>query len=206
MAVLTLPAGLRVMRLDWGQRRFDLRFENGDSGAGQSRILAPERWTASLMCPDALKQNEAAIWRNLILQLRGRINQLALHDLSNPAPRGTMRGALTLAAAAAAGATTLSVTGGAGQAATTLLEGDYIGVGSGSTRQLVSVAADATADGAGLISVTLAQPLRYAQADGSDVVWDKPTALFRQISGDSTWTHERAIRSGYSLDLMESWE
>lgn len=206
MAVLSYPAALRAMRLTWGQRRFDLRFENGDSGAGQSRILAPARWTAALTCSDSLTQADAALWRNLILQLQGRIHQLALHDLGNPAPRGTMRGTLALSGAVAAGATSLTITGGVGQALTTLLAGDYVGVGSGATRQLVSISADAVANASGVITVSLAQPSRYAQADASSVVWDKPTALFRQVSPDSTWTHERAIRSGYSLDLMESWE
>jgi hypothetical protein len=206
MTILTLPTGLKTLRIEWGQKRFDMRFENGDSGAGQSRILAPPRWIAGLMCSDALYQSDAAVWRDLILRLQGRINQLALYDLGNPAPRGTLRGTLTLNVAAAAGDTTLSVTGGAGQALNTLLVGDFIGVGSGSSRQLVAVSADATADAAGLIVVTVSQPMRYAQALASSVVWDKPTALFRQNNNDSKWSHERGIRSGYSLDLMESWE
>jgi hypothetical protein len=153
-----------------------------------------------------LSQADAAIWRDLILRLQGRINQLALYDLGNPAPRGTMRGTLTLNSAAAAGAVTLAVTGGAGQAATTLLAGDWLGIGSGSQRQVVAVAADATADGAGLINVTISQPVRWAQSGGASVVWDKPTALFRQTGDASKWSHERAIRTGYSLDLIESWE
>lgn len=206
MSVIALPSTLKIMRIDWGQRRYDLRFDNVDSGSGQTRILAPPRWTAALVCSDTLSQANAAEWRNLILSLQGRINQLALYDLGNPAPRGTMRGTLTLSAGVAVGATTISITGGAGQAGTTLLAGDWIGIGSGSTRQLVSVAADATADGSGLISVTINQPARWAQTIGSSVTWDKPTALFRQTSQDSSWTHERAIRSGYLLDLIESWE
>lgn len=205
MAVITLPA-IRIMRLEWGQHRADLEFSNGDSGASQSRVLAPPRWLASLNCPDGMNQADAALWRNLILQLKGRVNQLALYDLGNPAPRGTMRGTLTLNTAAAAGDLTLSVTGGAGQAGTTLLAGDWVGVGSGATRQLVSVDTDATANGSGVVSISIAQPMRYAQAGASGVAWDKPTALFRQTSTDSRWAHERAIRSGYSLDLMESWE
>ena len=206
MTVLTLPSNLDVMRVDWGQRRFDLRFDSGDAGTGQTRILAPARWTAGLVCPDQLSQAAAAVWRDLILRLQGRINQLALYDLGNPAPRGTMRGTLTLSTAAAVGDVALAISGGAGQAGTTLLTGDWIGIGSGATRQLVCIAADATANGAGLINVAISQSVRVAQLLGSSVVWDKPTALFRQVSADSNWSHERAIRSGYALDLIESWE
>ena len=206
MSIITLPTAVRILRVDWGQRRYDLRFESGDAGAGQTRVLAPPRWTAGIVCPEQMSQADAAAWRDLILSLSGQINQLALHDLGNPAPRGTMRGTLTLNTAVAAGDLVFSITGGAGQAATTLLQGDWFGIGSGATRQLLPVAADATANGSGVISVTSRVPARWAQLSGSSVVWDKPTALFRQTTQDSKWSHERAIRTGYSLDLIESWE
>lgn len=206
MSILTIPSNLKIKRVEWGQRRYDIEFNAGDSGVSQVRILAPARWYAAIVCPDQLSAVEAAAWRDLILRLQGRVNQLAVWDMANPAPLGTMRGTLTLNTAAAVGATTLSITGGVGQAGTTLLTGDWIGVGSGSTRQLVAVAADATANGSGVISVTISQPIRVAQLSGAAVTWDKPTCLMRQTGSDSTWSFERQIRTGYSLDLIESWE
>lgn len=205
MSILALPA-LKIARIEWGQRRFDLRFDNEETGAGQTRILAPPRWTLALIGPQFLHVAEAAMWRDLILRLQGRIHQLAAYDLGNPAPRGTMRGTLTLTSGLAVGATTLPITGGAGQAGTTILAGDWLGIGSGSTRQLVAAAADVTADGSGNASVPISQSARWAQISGSSVVWDKPTALFRQTTSESSWSHEGAIRTGYSLDLIESWE
>lgn len=206
MSILTIPTGLKVKRIEWGQRRADLEFGSGDTGVSQVRLLAPARWYAAIVCPDYLSPANAAIWRDLTLRLQGRVNQLAMYDMSNPAPRGTMRGTLTLASAAAQGATTLSITGGVSQAGTTLLAGDWIGVGAGATRQLVNVAADATANGSGVISVTISQPMRLAQLIAAAVTWDKPTALFRQTGSESTWSFERKARSGHSLDLIESWE
>lgn len=206
MSVLNIPTGLRIKRIDWGQRRADLEFGAGDTGVSQVRLLAPARWSAAIVCPDFLSAAEAAVWRDLVLRLQGRVNQLAMHDMANPVPRGTMRGTLTLASSATQGATTLSITGGVGQAGTTLLAGDWIGVGSGGTRQLVSVAADAVANGSGVISVTVSQPMRLAQSSGIGVTWDKPTALFRQTGSESSWSYERQARSGHSLDLIESWE
>lgn len=207
MSIITLPSDVRVLRIDWGVKRFDLEHMGGDTGASQARLRAPPRWLATLVGPDQNTATQAAAWRDFILSLNGRVNQLALYDLANTAPAGTMRGTLTFNASASAGATSVSVTGGAGQAATTLLKGDWLGIGqSGSARQLVSVAADATANGSGVISLTLRQPLRYAVTGGDSVVWDKPTALFRQTTTDSKWTQQAAVRSGYSLDLIESWE
>lgn len=206
MSVITLPAALRIARVDWGQLRTDLEFGDGDAGVSQARVLAPPRWTVALSPPPHLRADQAALWRDTIFALEGRVNQLAVPYLELLAPRGTMRGTLTLAADAAYGDRTLSVTGGAGQAGTTLLQGDFIGVGTGATRQLVSVAADSTANGSGVISVTVRQPMRWAQSSGSAVAWSQPTALFRQRSSSSSWSYERRQRTGYGLDLVESWE
>lgn len=386
MAVITYPAALVVNRQTWGQKRFDLRFQNGDSGAGQSRILAPSRWMASLSCHPDLTAAESAAWRALILDLDGQVNQLALYDLINPAPQGTLRGALKLTAQAAAGATSIALqaqrplinllqyteqfnqaavwglanvtvtpasitapdgtltgtlltdtsavspslitqaigaasiigtaytasihvkagasvqstfncysaggvennvtvtwtagvpsmptgtvtsvgsgwyrlavpvvpdtTGGftfrfwpndRGSATSTanmyvwgaqveigpltnyqrvvlapngfdvvdyanvgktLLRGDWLGIGSGLTRQLVSVPADVTTNGAGSATVDIRPAVRWTQANGSAAVWDKPTALFRNTASQNSWD-AGVFEGGYSLDLMESWE
>lgn len=205
MAIITFPPALLVNRQTWGQKRFDLRFQNGDSGAGQSRILAPARWMASISCHADLTAAESAAWRALILDLDGQVNQLALYDQINTAPQGTLRGALTLTAQATAGASALSLTGGAGQAAKTLLRGDWLGIGSGSTRQLVAVAADVTTNGAGTVTVAVKPGVRWTQAISSAVVWDKPTALFRNTASQNSWD-AGVFEGGYSLDLMESWE
>lgn len=206
MAIITMPTGLQIVRQSWGQKRFDLRFQNGDSGAGQSRILAPPRWTTSISSQAELNQANSAIWRAMILDLQGQLNQLAVYDIINSAPQGTMRGTLTLTSQATAGATGLSLSGGATQAGKTLLRGDWLGIGSGSTRQLVSVAADVTADGGGNASFSIGQPVRVTQAFGTSVIWDKPTALFRLTTDANTWEARSINQGSYSLDLMESWE
>lgn len=193
--------------MTWGQARYDLNFSSGDTGAQQTRLLAPARWTAALNSPDILTETNASEWSALIMQLKGRVNTLALHYLGKPAPVGTMRGTWTANATAAAGATSITINAGVGQASTTLKKGDFIGVGqSGTARQLLHITADATANGSGIITVSFEPALRVQVTASDSMAWDKPTALFRQTSNASQWTHRGAIRSGYSLDLIESWE
>lgn len=209
MSVITLPTGLLVHQFAFGQQDFSLTFQNGDTGAQQSRILAPARWTCTMVVNLSIGQTYAALWRTMVLQLRGKTNQLAVYDIKNPAPTGTMRGTLTLNAvtgAVAVGGTTLNISGGAGQAGTTLKQGDWIGVGSGSTRQLFSVQADATANGSGDITVTVEPPSRYAQTVGATVTWDKPTCLMRRTESAHSWMAVAAAEGGASLSLIESWE
>lgn len=208
MAVVSIPSDLLdyIRRQSFGKKHFNMEFRSELVGSSQARLLAPPRWTCSLVGEQELLEEASAIWRAFLLSLDGNVNQVEIYDIRNPAPRGTMRGTLTLASGIAVGDTTISVTGGAGQAATTLLKGDWIGVGSGQTRQLFSVKADATANGSGVISLSVTPPARFAQTNGSGVAWDKPTCLMRRTSSETAWEAEGYFTSGFAVDLEESWE
>jgi hypothetical protein len=207
MSIIALPTSLPVKSQVFGIKSFDLTFANGDTGASQVTVLAPPRRTCSLVSEERIPVlAQAAAWRSLIHALDGQVNQLAVFDLLQPAPRGTARGAWT-SVATAAGATTLSINMGEDQANKTLLQGDWIGVNQGAVyRQLLHVQADAIANAAGLIAVSFKPALRVAVAGGVAVVWDRPTCLMRRTTTDNNWTSESRAQGGFSLDLMESWE
>lgn len=94
-----------------GQQRFDLSEQSDPTGHTATRLGGPPRWTVALRTLDALEPAISAMWKAIALQLRGRINHLALYDVTQPQPRGTARGAITLGSSAAAGATTLYLNG-----------------------------------------------------------------------------------------------
>jgi len=181
------------------------------TGAQQARLLAPPRWTLRLVQPDNLTLADASAWQVLTMQLRGRVNVLAAWDVARPAPLGTLRGTLSLAASAAAGATSTTVTGGSGQAGATVRPGDWFQIGTGlGTSQLVMCTTAATADGSGVVALAFEPPLRTAHAIATAVAWDKPLAYYRQQTDAATWSLGRGGRSGplvtgLSLDLMETW-
>lgn len=151
------------------------------------------------------KDSESGVWQALLLQIAGKTNQLSVWNLARPAPIGTMRGTMTLNASAAQGATTLAIVA-SGENAKTLLQGDLLGLGSGTTQQVVMVTADATSNGSGVISVSTEPPLRTAFAGGAAVTWDKPKALFRVTQSKSSWDYSPGvIVSGFALDLIEDW-
>lgn len=210
MAVITLPSALAIASRSgntFGQRRFDLVGAGDAAGTSQVRLFGPPKWAMSLRCPEGVTINEGVEWETLLLQLRGAINHLQAWDVNRPAPRGTMRGTLTLSGAVAAGATTASITGGAGQAGTTLRKGDPLQFGTGvGTSQLVRVTADATANGSGVISVTFEPPARIAFSGGASVTWDKASAYFKSTNDGSDWNyHGTQAMQGFALDLIENW-
>ncbi|MFA6121923.1 MAG: hypothetical protein WCT35_04920 [Sideroxydans sp.] len=202
MSVITFSESLGVGKFTWGQQRRDLSFNSlfGSQSVGISSPL----WMVSITSSNS-KESDAGAWQSLLLKLSGKVNQLELWNVMRPSPIGTMRGTMTLNAAAAQGDVALSIIA-ASEAAKTLKAGDLLGMGSGTTQQVVMVLDDAVANGSGVISVNINPALRNAFAGGASVVWDKPKALFRQSATKASWDYAqgRAV-GGMSLDLIEDW-
>jgi len=193
MSVITWP-GYRVASFRWHKANQATTFRS--IFGAQSLDASSPLWEASMSgVPET--RDQARTIETLIESLDGFANQLALWNVECPAPKGTMRGTMTLSSSAAQGATTLVITAGSGQASTTLLAGDLLGLGSGTTQQVVRVTANATANGSGVITVTIGTPLRNAFSSSAAVTWDKPKALFRQ----------KTLNDGmqYSVDKADPW-
>lgn len=200
MAVITWP-DLPVKESGFAQQRNDISF-NSMFGSQAVEASAPV-WVVTLQATPGLEATSGA-WKALGIQLRGKTNQLALWDIARPVPLGTMRGTMTLNSSAAQGATALSIVAG-GQNAKTLLQGDYIGIGSLLTQQVVMVVENATSNGSGVISVTVEPALRNAFSAGESITWNQPKALFRQVGSKFGWTNFAAQAGGFALDLVEDW-
>ena len=116
MAVITFPTALEsyVAQQAIGQRRFDTFDASDVTGAVDVVIGGPPRWTQQLQALDGMELAIAGQWDALMLQLRGGVNHLAMHDLLRPLPTGTMRRTPTLGATLAAGVNTAALTGATG--------------------------------------------------------------------------------------------
>lgn len=193
-----------------GQRTFDLMGASETTGSVQVRVMAPPRWTLTLVQPERLALGEAALWKALQVGLRGAANVLAAHDPLRPLPLGTLRGTPTLAAAAAEGDTTATLACGLGQAGATLVAGDWLQFGSGlGTSQMVMLMADAVVDGAGNCPIVFEAPLRAAMAAGTAVTWNKPLAYYRRASqGGVSWrgSNHGMLVQAMVLEMLETWQ
>lgn len=200
MSIIQFPANLFTGTQSWSQVRNDAEFRS-IFGAQAQEVSAP-LWATSITA--SMDPSQVGAWQALLLQMRGRANQVALWNKGREQPLGTMRGAMVLAAAAQ-GATTLTITA-AGQAGKTLLAGDFLGVGAGLTQQVVMVVADAIANGGGAINVTTEPALRNSFATGAVVTWYRPCALFRRKDSTAQWDYEPGnVVKGMMLDLLEDW-
>lgn len=196
-----VPPDFKVSSFKWTLKRNEVE---GRSVFGSQSIEASTPLWVVAMTGGGLKTADAIAFEQFLEALAGKRNQVAIHHQIYPQPLGTMRGTLTLSSDAADGATSLVITGGAGQSGKTLLRGDLLGLGTGLTQQVVRVSADATANGSGVITVTLNTALRNAFSSGAAVTWDRPKALFRQSENNSGIEYT-SVRYGqpWALDLIE---
>lgn len=203
MSVITLSETIKVARFRWGQLRSDLSFGVGGVFGTQTVWIGHPLWRVSFEAPDDL-ESDSGEWASLCMNLEGATNQLAMWHKGRPVPRGTMRGTMTLNSSASQGTTTLSIVA-SGQNGKTLLNGDYLGLGSGQTQQVVMVTSNAASDGSGVISVNIKPPLRNTFLASDPVTWNKPKALFRCQTKEWGADYSAAIVSGFSLQFIEDW-
>lgn len=135
-----------------------------------------------------------------LLRLSGREHRVRLWDLKRERPRGTCNlSGVTISATVAQFAPTLPLAGcGAGA---TLLAGDWLGLATG---QLVRVVADATADGAGAMSVEVRHMLRTGLTSGSAVTLYRPTALYVKTEASLSMPRQAGpSAAGFSVEFVE---
>lgn len=194
----TLSTGLTDFYL--GQRSNVFVHASAPSGTVQTVEMPGARWTISLTL-DRLPLADARKMTAFLTKMRGQANRFTCHDISKPAPSGTMRGTLTVLNSVSQGAIACDLTGGPGQASKTLLEGDFIKIGD----ELKCIAANAVSDSLGNISVTFEPPLRKNFNSGTPVVWDKPTATFMLTRNDWQAHSHAQVHTSYSIDAVEDF-
>lgn len=173
---------------------WDVEIAYSRNGRVTTASLPGMRWVTTVKFAEDSMPN--LVYRRrleaFLMKLRGGANRLALWHLLTPEPMGTMRGSPTLAATAAAGAFSCSITGVPG---TTLLRGDRIGIGG----QRVMVTADASLNG----TVEFEPALRAAASSGSAVVWDKPTSIYVLREPRLVLPARADKLPGFAIELVE---
>lgn len=172
---------------------------SAESGVTQTVTRPGSRWGWSItMAPmDTASRHDFEGW---LVGLSGMEHRVSTWDWKHPRPRGSCNlSGVTISSTAAQFATSVVLAGcGAGK---TLLRGDWLGFASG---QLCMAAADATADGSGVMTLHIRHALRSALASTSAVTLDKPTALY--ILTEPTLEMPRRPGRGqeaFGFDLVE---
>lgn len=158
--------------------------------AGQAHAYAGQMWQADITLP-AMKRAEAEQWIAFLVSLRGQYGTFLLNDPSATSPRGTATAA-TITGDAGDSSVTVAMTG-------TLLAGDYIQLGSGSSARLHKVLQDQ--DGNGTLEIWPA-----LRADHTTTSADLTSAagVFRLSSNEQSWSVNEASVYGITFGAMEA--
>lgn len=136
-----------------------------------------------------------------LLKLNSAEGTFYCGDTANKVPQGTAAGAPKVNGIATPRSWDLATKGWT--AGATLKAGDWIQVGTGSTRRLHKNLNDATADGAGLMTLQVWPRVRSAYADNTDIVTNTPTGVFR-LREPANWNINLVRIYGITVPIVES--
>jgi len=199
MTTLTWPTLTRSAPrvLDFSLLPNTQSFSSPLSNAVQTVEMPGARWQMSFVMEN-LTEVDAAAMQAFLVKLRGRAGRFYLYNFARSTPRGSISGTPLVKGASQTGGT-LVIDGCT--VGSTLLAGDFIGVNG----ELKMVVADATADGAGEMTLTIEPPLRSSPADNAAITTDRPTATF-MLSGDELkWNTQPGKFSSFPIDCIEAW-
>ena len=149
-----------------------------------------QRWEASISIPP-VHRDKAAQWKAMLTALKGSVGTSLLGDPDYATPQGTVS-SCTLTGSAGDETVTVVMTG-------SLLAGDYIQLGTGSTSRLHQVLVDQTGDG----SLEIWPALRDDYTTAA-VTFNSPKGVFRLSSNMTSWSINNASTYGISFDAVEA--
>jgi len=149
-----------------------------------------QRWEASVTIP-SVRRDLAAPWKAMLTGLKGPTGTFLLGDPDYATPRGTVS-SCTLTGTAGSDSPTVTMTG-------TLLAGDYIQLGTGSTAKLYQVLQDQDGDG----NLQLWPDLRTDYTDAT-VTFNSPKGVFRLKESITSWSINNASSYGISFEAVEA--
>jgi len=149
-----------------------------------------QRWEASVSIPSVLR-DLAEPWAAFLTALKGQTGTFLLGDPLSATPRGTVS-SCTLTGNAGDESVAVTMTG-------SLLAGDYIQLGSGTTARLHKVLVDQS--GSGTLEIWPALRSTYS---GATVTTTNAKGVFRLNQNMSSWQISNANSYGIAFEAVEA--
>lgn len=183
--------------MGWGVQTNSRTSTSTLNGAVQTTALPGSRWVLSLNFPAQRGAERAALIGHL-MQAAGTGDLLSVPNFARRTPRGSILLSGVTASAAAQFATSLTLNNCG--ASRTLLRGDLISVAG----QVLMITADATANGSGVMAVSVRHMLRAAVVSGAAVATSSPVVTCRLADPNlSSNCNPADLASPMTVDLVE---
>jgi len=176
--------------------------ESPFTGEQQVYVHQLEVWSAQLVLPP-MSRADAEGWIGFLLSLNGREGTFLFGDPRNTTPTGTWAGSSPLVKGGSQTGKSLSIDGLS--AGATIKAGDWLQLGSGNSARLHKVTQDATANGAGEVTLDIWPRLRSSPADNAPLTIASAQGVFRLASNELGWDFQPAqMYDGYSFAAVEA--
>lgn len=158
------------------------------------------QWFTAKIQLSPMNRPDAEVWLAFLASLNGRENTFLLGDSLGATARGTVAGTPLVNGASQTGN---SLTTNGWDVGATILAGDYIQLGSGSTAELYKVLEDETADGSGEATLDIWPDLRSTPGDTDAIVVSNTVGVFRLDGNITQWT-ERTVLYNIAFGATEA--
>jgi len=172
--------------------------------AGQVHAYTGKAWQADISLP-AMKRSDAEQWVAWLISLKGQLGTFYLGDPLATTPLGSARNSDgILVDGAVSSGDTIDIDGAPTSQTDYLKAGDYLQIGTGTSRQLFKVLTDVDTDGTGSATVDVWPNVRTTIADNASVIVESTQGIFRLVSNEQAYSINEASIYGISFGAIEA--
>jgi len=172
--------------------------------AGQAHEYAGKMWQADITLPP-MARADAERWVAWLMSLKGQLGTFYLGDPLASTPLGSGRDSDTvLVDGAVSSGNTIAIDSAPVSTTDFLKAGDYMQIGSGTSRQLFKVLTDVDTDGTGSATVDVWPNVRTSISDNSAVTLESAQGVFRLASNETSWSVNEASIYGITFGAVEA--
>ena len=172
--------------------------------SGQAHAYAGKAWQADITLPP-MKRTNAEQWIAFLLSLKGQLGTFYLGDPRACTPLGSARDADTiLVNGALSSGDTVNIDSAPANQTDYLKAGDYMQIGTGTSRQLFKVLTDVDTNGSGQATVDVWPNVRTTIANNSAVTVQSAKGIFRLITNEQAFSINEASVYGITFGAIEA--
>ena len=172
--------------------------------AGQAHEYAGKMWQADITLKP-MRRSDAEKWITWLMSLKGQLGTFYLNDPLGCTPLGSARNSdtVTINGSTTSG-NTLDIQSAPLSTTDFLKAGDYMQIGSGTSRQLFKVLQDVDTDASGTATVDVWPNVRTSIADNSPITFESAKGVFRLASNETSWSVNEASIYGITFGAVEA--
>ncbi len=201
---LSLPTSIGIAQIELRATNAVAVSRSPFTYSTQVHAYSGQSWQADVTLP-SIRRDLAEEWVAWLISLKGQLGTFYLGDPNAVTPRGSARNTDTiLVNGATSSGNTLAIDDAPASQTGYLKAGDYMQVGTGTSRQLFKVLADVDTNSSGQATVDIWPDIRTTIANNSAVTVENTKGVFRLSSNEQGFSINEASFYGISFGAMEA--